>query len=447
MKTIAVYNMKGGVGKTTTAVSLSYLAAAAGRRTLLWDLDPQAAASFAFRAAPRVPGFGRKSVEDGALGAAIKETDYDNLYLLPADFAYRKYERFLDSVGKPDRVLPSLLATVGRDFDVVFFDCPAGSSLLTEGTVAAADAVLVPTIPTVLSLRTLAQLIKWADRSVAPSRLAAFLNMVDSRKALHRRASEWCAARSEVFLSAQIPYASAVEQMTVRRMPLPLFAARAPAALAFAQIWTELETWFQQGPDGHTRQPHRWADMLQEVEGMIERLDSTDMRRPEAERPGEGNRCIVHRFDTEGRDLARSGYVLELRERPRGLLLVAARSEGDDLADLASGAQARIDDSWALEILSGELSPLVALERRLGRSGRVAEIRAVVGGRQLVRTQSWLSPWSMTIQSAPSAPTESCSPSTSSTACGNRPVSRAASSDLQTSGGHRAVHKLDATGG
>ncbi len=157
MRIVAVYNMKGGVGKTTTAVNLSYFAATAGLKTLLWDLDPQAASSFAFRVRPHVSGFGRQSLEDGqALGAAIKETDYDNLYLLPADFAYRKFERFLGSIGKPERLLPSLLDTLGRDFDVVFLDCPAGFSLLTEGIIASADVVLVPTIPTVLSLRTVA---------------------------------------------------------------------------------------------------------------------------------------------------------------------------------------------------------------------------------------------------------------------------------------------------
>ena len=96
MSVVAVYNMKGGVGKTTTAVNLSYLAAAAGQRALLWDLDPQAASSFAFRVRPRVAGFGKKSLESGeALAAAIKETDYNNLDLLPADFAYRKLDRLL----------------------------------------------------------------------------------------------------------------------------------------------------------------------------------------------------------------------------------------------------------------------------------------------------------------------------------------------------------------
>ena len=149
MKTIAVYNMKGGVGKTTTAVNLSYLAAATGQRTLLWDLDPQAASSFAFRVRPRVPGFSRRTLEDAqALAGSIKQTDYDNLHLIPADFSYRKFERFLGWYGKPERLVTALLETLGGGFDVVFLDCPAGFSLLIEGVFAAADAILVPTIPT-----------------------------------------------------------------------------------------------------------------------------------------------------------------------------------------------------------------------------------------------------------------------------------------------------------
>src|SRR5262245_45360822 len=186
---VAVYNMKGGVGKTTTALNLSYLAASAGRRALLWDLDPQAASSFALRVRPHVHDFGKSSLEDGeALTASIKETDYPNLDLLPADFAYRKFDRLLDHVGKPERVVAALLGTLRRDYDVVFLDCPAGFSLLTQGIFASADAVLVPTIPAVLSLRMVARLIKWADRSDSRADLAAFFSMVDRRKRLHRRA-------------------------------------------------------------------------------------------------------------------------------------------------------------------------------------------------------------------------------------------------------------------
>jgi chromosome partitioning protein len=234
---VAVYNMKGGVGKTTTAVNLSYLAASAGRRALLWDLDPQAASSFALRVRPHVHGFGKGSLENGeALTASIKETDYPNLDLLPADFAYRKFDRLLDAVGKPERVVTALLGTLRRDYNVVFLDCPAGFSLLTQGIFASADAVLVPTIPAVLSLRMVARLIKWAARSDSQADLTAFFSMVDIRKTLHRRACEWSAGHPEVFLSGQVPYASVVEQMSVRRMPLPAFAERDAATNAFAGI-------------------------------------------------------------------------------------------------------------------------------------------------------------------------------------------------------------------
>ena len=131
MSVVAVYNLKGGVGKTTTAVNLSYLSAAAGNRTLLWDLDPQAASSFAFRIRPNVAGFSRKNLESGeALVTAIRGTDFDRLDLLPGDFACRKLDRLLGGFAKPQRVIAGLLDALGHDYDVIFLDCPTGFSLL-----------------------------------------------------------------------------------------------------------------------------------------------------------------------------------------------------------------------------------------------------------------------------------------------------------------------------
>jgi len=432
MKAVAVYNMKGGVGKTTTAVNLSYLAAAAGKRVLLWDLDPQAASSFAFRVQPRVEGFGKKSLETGqTLSAAIKETDYGNLDLLPADFAYRKFDRLLSCLGKPERVMRALLDVVGRDYDAVFLDCPPGFSLLTEGVLAEVDCVLVPTIPTVLSLRTVARLIKWTDRSDARLELAAFFSMVDRRKALHRRACEWSAGWQELFLAGQIPYASVVEQMAVRRMPLAAFAAKDPASIAFAGIWAELQARLQRHEEKRPRSRESRACLLQAVAALIMQLQLGNEHAPAASQqsprvgvsehggtlerssiqgpdlpavasdsgtgsafdqdPSETEEIhFIHRFDTDRRDLQRLGYLLELRERPGSLLLVATRFDDGSNADTSGCVQAPIDKGWAAEILWGAMSPLTALEQRLGSAlpSLLTDLRVIVGRRRLVRVDS-----------------------------------------------------------
>jgi cellulose biosynthesis protein BcsQ len=396
MNAVAIYNMKGGVGKSTTAINLSHMAATSGRRVLLWDLDPQAASSFAFRVRPRVAGFGRESLKTGeALHAAIKETDYSNLDLLPADFAYRKLDRFLDDAGKPARVVEALLGSLGRDYDLVMLDCPAGFSLLTEGLFAAVDAVLVPTIPSVLSLRMVARLVKWADRSDSPADLSAFFNMVDRRKALHRRASEWPATHPQIFLASQVPYASVVEQMAVRRMPLPVFAARDAATSAFEGIWNELQARLAKRVDA-TSEQLSWASRLEAIESLIVQAESAEG--PEADRLTLPSRQgvsdvaagVIHRFDTERRDLERCGHVLELREAPGSLEIVLSRTGHEDTAGSSRRVQARIDSSWAVEILSGSLSPLAALERRLGEPGPslVESLRGLVGARKLVRASS-----------------------------------------------------------
>ena len=123
MRIYATYNIKGGVGKTTTAVNLAFLAAESGLRTVLWDLDPQGAASFMFRVKPKVKGGGKALIKGKRpLDDAIKGTDFDNLDLIPADFTYRNMDLLLEAAsnggggggdtpgGKPARKLAKLLA-------------------------------------------------------------------------------------------------------------------------------------------------------------------------------------------------------------------------------------------------------------------------------------------------------------------------------------------------
>ena len=321
MSVVAVYNMKGGVGKTTTAVNLSYLAAVSGRRTLLWDLDPQAASSFAFRIRPRVDGFGRKHLESGE---CAREGHQGDRLRKPRPAACRLH---LSQARSPDRARGQARARgdeaargARTRLRCRSSRLPGRFSLLTEGVFHAADAVLVPTIPTMLSLRMVARLVKWADRSESPSVLAAFFSMVDGRKSLHRRASEWSADLPELFLTAQVPYASIVEQMAVRRMPLAAFAPKDAATSAFACVWDELQVRLTARADSN--QPAgRWGRLRDALEALVVQLDGGEAaersvlaprkveqplpaapshaspKKLEAKRPGEAAVDFVHRFD------------------------------------------------------------------------------------------------------------------------------------------------------
>jgi chromosome partitioning protein len=241
MKIFATYNIKGGVGKTSAAVNLGYLAAADGYRVLLWDLDPQGAASYLFRIKPRVKGGGKAIIRGSkSIDGAIKGTDYDNLDLLPADFTYRNLDLLLGAAKRPTRRLATLLAPLKSEYDAVFLDCPPSISLLSESVLHAADLLLVPLIPTTLSVRTLDQLTDFvAGFNGHRPQVLAFFSMMDRRKRLHLQvAAELPAARSDVAGSA-IPALSMVEQMAVQRAPIGAFAPRSIGALCYRELWHE----------------------------------------------------------------------------------------------------------------------------------------------------------------------------------------------------------------
>ncbi|MGK2914127.1 MAG: ParA family protein [Porticoccaceae bacterium] len=243
MKIIACYNIKGGVGKTASAVNLAYLSALDGRATLMWDLDPQAAASFYFRVKPRVKGGGRQLLRrKGALDDAIKATDYAHLDLIPADFSYRNMDLILEDFSKSNKRLAKLLKPLRDDYDYLFLDCPPGISLVSENVLAAADVLLVPTIPTTLSLRTLAQLQQFcADRKLTGLTVLPFFSMVDLRKSLHRLIIERPPSTLQNLLTHTIPYASEIERMGLHRAPVDTFAHSSRAADAYRALWKEVK--------------------------------------------------------------------------------------------------------------------------------------------------------------------------------------------------------------
>jgi len=239
---LASYSIKGGVGKTAAAVNLAWLAAREGARTLLWDLDPQGAATYYYRVRPAIRGGLRALQRKRRLQREIKATDFEDLDLLPADFSYRRMDLALSRESKPRQRLARILAAIGRDYDWIILDCPPGMTLVSENVFEAADAIAVPLVPTTLSLRAYDQLLAWRRRKqLTRLQLLPFFSMVERRKRLHRDLIAQVQKQRREVLQAEIPYSSILEQMGVYRQPVVQHAPESLAALSFRRLWNELK--------------------------------------------------------------------------------------------------------------------------------------------------------------------------------------------------------------
>jgi chromosome partitioning protein len=244
MNVLAIYSIKGGVGKTSSAVNLAYTAARNGYRTLVWDLDPQGASSYYFRIKPKIKGGGKDLIAGKReLDGLIKGTDFENLDLLPADFSFRNLDLVLDAKKKPTRQLRKLLKPLAEEYDFVFLDCPPNISLLSEAVFEAADILLSPIIPTTLSLRTLEQLETFIqDNDLSKLALIPFFSMVDRRKKMHRDIMGSLLDTHPRILATAIPYASDIERMGLERMPLGGYIKKSQSTVAYEALWQEILT-------------------------------------------------------------------------------------------------------------------------------------------------------------------------------------------------------------
>lgn len=269
MKIIAVTNIKGGVGKTTTSVNLAYLSAVGGYDTVLWDLDPQGAATYTLRAEGGEGATAKKLVAGKReLPELLVPTGYERLDVIPAHFSYRNFDVHLSSKKRPTERLLRMSGPLSEKYDALFLDCPPGISLLSENVLRAADAVIVPMLPTPLSVRMLAQLKEfigsqgWTDIVVLP-----FFSMVDRRKSLHQEVIESTRAQYPGMLASEIKYSSEIERMTLRRAPLPAYSPKSVEGQAYSALWSEIA-----GRIGMTRRPGAEQQPSEKV--FVEELDS-----------------------------------------------------------------------------------------------------------------------------------------------------------------------------
>jgi cellulose biosynthesis protein BcsQ len=236
MATIAVYSPKGGVGKTSLAVNLAWASATLSRRrTLLWDLDAQAAASFILLPHRPAGQEARAVIErEVAPERLILPTDVSGLDLLPADASLRTLDLLFAEIGAKKR-LARIGDALNKRYDHLVLDCPPGLGVTAAQLIRGADLILLPSIPSALAMRAGDELVERLGGAPRGPRALPVFSMVDRRRAAHAQA---LAAHPE---RPAIPMASAVEQMAERHAPVAAFAPRSPAARAVAELWVQVE--------------------------------------------------------------------------------------------------------------------------------------------------------------------------------------------------------------
>ncbi|MFT7561997.1 MAG: chromosome partitioning protein [Flavobacteriales bacterium] len=241
MITVALYNLKGGVGKTTTAVNLAYLAAEAKKKTILWDWDPQGAASWYCGIdepdSPAIQVFQQGEV----VGSLQQSTPFPNLTVVPADLSLRNTDTELATNSSARQLVRKLIEPLSKQAEIVIFDCPPTINPSIEYLLSGVDLVLVPTIPSPMSIRAMRQVVDFFDgKTYRPKNIVAFFNMVDKRRTLHKQTLSSANFLPLPLMKTYVPMDSAAEKMSHYRKPLTSYARGGNAARAYRAMWKEI---------------------------------------------------------------------------------------------------------------------------------------------------------------------------------------------------------------
>lgn len=237
---MAIYNKKGGVGKSTSAVNLAYIASTLGYRTLLWDLDPQQSATRMLTGsdmeAPSLKTLlsGKKRILD-----AVQENVVPGLSLLPGRFSYRKLATRLRA-SKSAR-LDGARSRFQKRFDLLFVDTPPSLDRDAEVALAASDVVLVPVVPSPAAVATLQEVTHFlAGIGVEPDRVLVYSSRVQKQRKTHREIRSALHSNKYTLLESSISEAAELERTTPPGKPVARKSDADKSAREFRMLFREI---------------------------------------------------------------------------------------------------------------------------------------------------------------------------------------------------------------
>lgn len=248
MKTVAFFNVKGGVGKTSSAVNIAYLASQSDVHTVLWDLDAQSCASWYLGVDDDSPHKVIRVLKGKTpIGKLRVTTPYQNLEMVPADLSLRKVEELLVDQADSKTLLAKLAEHLSERNKLLIFDCAPTFSKLSENILTCSDLVVVPMLPSPLSLRAYSQLKEFvaSKKKWKHLKLQPIFTMVDRRRKIHNDVLEHAKFIIDEEEPIVIPYASEIEKMGTHRAPIHTFSNSSKAAKAYSDCWKLLQSRYQ----------------------------------------------------------------------------------------------------------------------------------------------------------------------------------------------------------